>query len=123
MKNAINWFEIPVTDFNRAKKFYETIFTYNMTVLDLGENFKMGFLPADPDGVGGTIILNPSYKPSADGALLYLNGNPELSVILSRVVAAGGKVVVEKRQISPEFGFMAIFHDTEGNRLALHSNA
>ena len=55
MKNAINWFEIPVADFERAKKFYETILNFQMVVLNLGENFKMGMLPSDEEGVGGSI--------------------------------------------------------------------
>jgi predicted enzyme related to lactoylglutathione lyase len=120
MKNAINWFEIPVSDFNRAKTFYETIFNYRMQTLDLG-NLKMGFLPADPQGVGGTICWGEWYKPSVEGALVYLNGNPDLIEILSRVEKAGGKIIVAKRQISPEHGYMALFMDSEGNRVALQS--
>lgn len=125
MKNALNWFEIPVTDFNRAKKFYETIFNYHMMVLDLGENFKMGYLPADQQAVGGTIVFHPGiYIPSStDGPMIYLNGNPDLDEFLNRVEVAGGKVLFTKRQISPQFGYMGIFIDTEGNRMALHSTA
>jgi predicted enzyme related to lactoylglutathione lyase len=124
MKNAINWFEIAVMDFERARIFYETVLGSTINVLNLGEGFKMGLLGADPDGVGGAIVWHAAgfYKPSADGALIYLNGDPDLSVMLDRVETAGGKIVIAKRQISEEFGYMGIFTDSEGNRIALHSN-
>jgi len=62
------------------------------------------------------------YKPSAtDGPLIYLNGNPDLQIILDRVEAAGGKIIVPKTEINPDYGFMGVFIDTEGNRIGLHS--
>jgi predicted enzyme related to lactoylglutathione lyase len=120
MRNAINWFEIPASDFDRAKKFYETILNYQMETMDLG-GLKMGFLPSERGAVGGAICWGTWYKPTSDGTLVYLNGNPDLSEVLIRVAAAGGKVIIPKRQISPEFGHMAVFTDSEGNRVALHS--
>ena len=120
MKNMLNWFEIPASDFNRAKKFYETIFACEIHA----ENFAgtmMGFLPADEGKVSGAIVAGESYVPSKDGSLIYLNGNPDLADVLSRVEAAGGKILLDKRQIAPEIGYMALFLDSEGNRLALHS--
>ena len=124
MKNAVNWFEIPVTDFERAKKFYEQIFNYSMEVIIDEATFKMGLLSADQGAAGGAIVWNPaSYKPSStEGVLVYLNGNPDLDEILNMVESAGGKILLAKRQISPQFGYMALFVDSEGNRLALHSN-
>lgn len=124
MKNALNWFEIPAADFERAKKFYEHIFNYQMTVIVNEETFKMGLLPADANGVGGAVVWHTAfYKPSNnEGALVYLNANPDLAAVLDRVETAGGKIVIAKRQVSPQFGYMAVFTDSEGNRLALHSN-
>lgn len=122
-KNAISWFEIPTKDLNRAQKFYEAIFQIKMTALDL-EQIKMRMFPLeDPMGVGGALVHNDQfYKSSAtDGPLLYLNGNPDVQLVLDRVEAAGGKIQVPKTMISPEYGYMAIFIDTEGNRIALHS--
>ena len=74
-------------------------------------------------GIGGTIIDSGGFhKPSAtDGPLIYLNGNPDVKIFLDRVEAAGGKIMVPKTEISPEYGYMAVFLDTEGNRVALHS--
>ena len=122
--NAISWFEIPTHDIDRAANFYEAIFNVSLIPLDL-QQLKMRMFPVeDPGkGVGGALCCNKEfYKPSAtDGPLIYLNGNPDVQNILDKVEPAGGKIVVPKTQISPEYGYMAVFIDTEGNRVALHS--
>ena len=124
MNHAISWFEIPTTDINRAQKFYETIFGISMIAMDL-PNIKMRMFPLDDmqNGIGGALVDSGGfYKPSlTDGPLLYLNGNPDLQNILDKVIAAGGKIMVPKTEVSPEYGNMAVFIDTEGNRIALHS--
>jgi hypothetical protein len=122
-KNAISWFEIPATDLGRAQKFYETIFNIQMIPLDT-PNLQMRMFPVEDmmNGIGGAISKAGSYKPSAtDGPLVYLNANPDVQNVLDKIEAAGGKIVVPKTQISPEYGYMAVFIDTEGNRVALHS--
>jgi len=123
-KNAISWFEIPATDLSRAQKFYETIFNIQMIPFDT-PNFQMRMFPVEDmmNGIGGAISKAEGfYKPSAtDGPLVYLNANPDVQNVLDKIEAAGGKIVVPKTQISPEFGYMAVFVDTEGNRVALHS--
>jgi hypothetical protein len=88
-----------------------------------GKNWTKPFqrFPRPPDIPGKN--LDPIALPIALGALIYLNANPDLSVYLARVEAAGGKVTVPKTQISPEIGYRACLTDTEGNRLALHSQA
>ncbi len=124
MDHAISWFEIPATDIERAQNFYETIFQIKMQSMDFS-GVKMRMFPIDDpmEGIGGTIIDSCGFhKPSeTDGPLIYLNGNPDVQIVLDRVEAAGGKITVPKKEISPEYGFMAIFTDTEGNRIALHS--
>lgn len=124
MKNAINWFEIPANDIERAKCFYETIFSFEMHELDIGDGLRMALFPAKSGTVGGTIIQNDDwYKPSdSKGPLLYLNANPDLQTVLDRVEAAGGIVSIPKRLITEENGYMAVILDSEGNRVALHSN-
>lgn len=74
-------------------------------------------------GVGGAVVDSGGFhKPSAtDGPLIYLNANPDVQIVLDRIENAGGKIIVPKTQISPEYGYMAVFIDTEGNRIALHS--
>jgi predicted enzyme related to lactoylglutathione lyase len=122
-KNAISWFEIPATDLDRAQKFYETIFDISLVPLDT-PNLKMRMFPLeDMNGVGGSVnYAEGFYKPSAtDGPLIYLNANPDVQIVLDKIEAAGGKIIVPKTQISPEYGYMAVFIDSEGNRIALHS--
>ncbi len=124
MQHAISWFEIPTTDINRAQKFYEAVFQIQMTPIDM-ENIKMRMFPLDNpmEGVGGALVDTGGFhKPSTtDGVLIYLNGNPDVQIFMDRVEAAGGKTIVPKMEISPEYGDMAIFMDTEGNRIALHN--
>jgi predicted enzyme related to lactoylglutathione lyase len=122
-ENSLNWFEISVTDISRAKRFYETIFGIEMPEQEM-MGMQMAFFPAeDMNGkVSGALVQSSSHKPSADGAKIYLNGNPDLSHALSKIEAAGGKVVMPKTKISEDIGHMAFFIDTEGNAVALHSN-
>lgn len=122
-KNAVSWFEIPATDLNRAQKFYETILGINMIPMDF-PNLKMRMFPIeDPMGVGGALCDSEGFhKPSAtDGPLIYLNANPDVQTVLDKVEAAGGSILVHKTEISPDYGYMAVILDTEGNRIALHS--
>ena len=124
MNNAISWFEIPATDLERATKFYETILAIKLIPMEM-PNFKMRMFPvADMmNDIGGALVTAPDfYKSSAtDGTLIYLNANPDVQLVVDRIEGAGGKIVVPKTQISPEYGYMAVFIDTEGNRVALHS--
>lgn len=122
--HALNWFEIPVADFARAKAFYESIFGYQMPENMMGPS-RMGFFLHDfkSEGRGGAIVYNPDfYQPAANGTLVHLNCEPDLQVVLNRVEGAGGKVVKEKTGVSPDgqFGYWALMEDTEGNRVALH---
>jgi predicted enzyme related to lactoylglutathione lyase len=122
-ENALNWFELSVTDINRATKFYETIFDIKMDQREM-MGMKMAFFPAeDMNGkVSGALVESTMHKPSAEGAKIYLNGNPDLANALAKVAAAGGKVTMPKTKISDEVGNMAFFMDTEGNLVGLHSN-
>ena len=124
MKNAISWFEIPSKDLDRAQKFYETIFQIELFPMDVA-NIRMRMFPIeDPNtGIGGAVVhAEGFYAPSvSDGVLIYLNGNPDVQHILDRIEGAGGKIIVPKTEISPEYGHMGIFEDTEGNRIGLHS--
>jgi uncharacterized protein len=120
MANAINWFEIPAKDFDRAKKFYETVL--DITMILPFEGMKYAMFPADMQKgeIGGGLVEEQGYEPSQNGALVYLNGGEDLSVPLARVEAAGGTILVPKQSIGAN-GFMAMFLDTEGNKVAFHS--
>lgn len=119
--NAVNWIEIPVTDLQRAQRFYSAIFDYEMPTQPMGK-LMMGFLPSRMgEGVGGAVVFGDGYVPSHDGPKVYLNGGDDLQQVLDRIPGAGGKVVMGKTEITPEIGYFAVFDDTEGNRLYLHS--
>lgn len=120
MSSAISWFEIPATDFARATKFYSTIIDGELAEMDMGE-MKMAFFPAENPGIGGAIISGEGCVPSDTGSLVYLNGGDNLDTVLARVEDAGGKVVMPKTAIGNDYGYFAIFNDTEGNRMGLHS--
>ncbi len=122
--NAISWFEIGVKDLERATRFYEAIFSCTLIPMDL-ENIKMRLFPITDvqNGVGGALVDSGGFhKPSAtDGPLIYLNANPDVQIVLDKVAAAGGSIMVPKTPVSEDYGFMAVFIDTEGNRIGLHS--
>lgn len=117
-RNWVYWFEIPATDFLRAKAFYETIFDMEITATDFG-SMKMGIFPHRE--TGGAIVQSDFHRPSPDGPMIYLEAGPDLTTVLERVVTAGGQILQDKKQISEEHGYNAMVLDTEGNRLALHS--
>ncbi len=123
MANAINWVEIPVINFEEAKEFYSRIYDYEMAESMMGSN-RIGYLPMDPDsqGVGGAIIQGNDYVPSSLGAKVYLNGGKDLLTVLNRVVAAGGVIIHPKTRISDDIGYFAVFEDTEGNHISIHSH-
>ena len=120
-KYPVNWFEIPATDYERAKTFYNTMLGIEIADMPMPEG-KYGMFPFDQEnnGVGGGIMQMEGVNPSAEGVTIYLNGGDDLSGPLSRVEAAGGKIIMPKTDIG-ENGFMAQLLDTEGNRVALHS--
>ena len=124
MKNAISWFEIPATDLDRATKFYEAILGITLIPVEM-PGTQMRMFPVDNmEGVGGAVVAvsDDFFKPSAsDGVLIYLNGNPDVQTVLDKVEGAGGKIALQKTEISPEYGYMALLIDTEGNRIGLHS--
>lgn len=123
MTNAVNWFEIPVKNYERAKKFYTTILASEITDHPMPEqNVKYGIFTHSPEknGVGGAIIEAEGQTPTKDGCTIYLNGGDDLSESLDKVEYSGGRVTMPKTNIG-ENGFIAQFTDTEGNKIALHS--
>ena len=121
--NALNWFEIATDDLARAQKFYEAVFKIEMEAMDL-DQIQMRMFPGEGANgkVGGAIVKSGMHKPSKEGALIYLNANPDLNDALGRVEKNGGKVLLPKTHISDDIGYMAFFMDTEGNAVAMHSN-
>jgi predicted enzyme related to lactoylglutathione lyase len=128
--DAINWFEIPSEDFDRAVRFYTTLFDAELPITHVNTGgelpMPMALLPRGESGgqrgVGGAVIYLPDHKPGTKGPLLYLNGGEDLQVMLDRVEPAGGQILVPKSLVSEEIGYIAIFLDCEGNHMALHSD-
>lgn len=122
--NVLSWFELPVTDMKRATKFYEHIFDIKLMPMELGPTFKMAVFPAGEKMVGGALVWNEDwYQPSeSQGPLIYFDANPDLKKVLDRVTDSGGELMIDKREIGPEAGYMGVFRDTEGNRVALYSD-
>lgn len=118
--NALNWFEIMVADFDRARTFYEAILATALDTVD-GEESRMALLPAEYDkGVGGCLSLMKGCAPGVGGTLVYLNVEGSLDEVLARIPAAGGEVIKPRTAIPPH-GFMGLFKDSEGNLVGLHS--
>jgi len=120
----VGWFEIPVADMNRAKEFYESVLDISISIHEFG-NLQMGWFPNGPEksGATGSLVQHEMYKPSmTDGPLLYFSCK-DVALELSRVEGANGKIIQPKTQIGEEHGFMALIKDTEGNRIALHSQS
>lgn len=124
--NVVGWFEIPVLDMDRAIAFCERVFGFKMNRMPLGP-LDMAIFPMVEGGLGtsGSLVCYPaSYQPQNNGSLLYFTAHSgDLAIELARVNEAGGQVLQEKKAISPENGFMGLFLDTEGNRIAIHSRA
>lgn len=121
MKHAINWFEIPVTDIERATEFYSTIFDVEMSIFEPMPGFKMAQFPTEPGTIGGALLQGEGHIPNkGSGVFVYLNGGDDLQPIADRVEGAGGELNLPKTDIG-ENGFMAFFIDTEGNKIGLHS--
>lgn len=123
MKVQPYYFEIPTTDIQRAKTFYEYVFDCSLVENRVNDDLIM-YLFTDNNLPTGSLIHSPKfYTPSKKGVLLYINADPDLQVVLSKVEQKGGRVDIEKREISKDYGYMGVFQDTEGNRIALHSKA
>jgi predicted enzyme related to lactoylglutathione lyase len=122
--NAIIWVELPVTDMERAKTFYDSVLGIEIQIQDF-QGTLMGWFPFDQEkpGISGALVKQESYKPSStDGAVVYLDSD-DIEESLKRVVANGGQVLQEKTQIAPDIGYMGLFKDSEGNRIALYTSA
>ena len=124
--NMVGWFEIPVKDIDRAVAFYNEVFQIKIAVHDMGE-LVMGWFPLAEDpkakGASGSLVYHKEfYKPSKEGTLAYFTSRTgDIKDELSRIEKAGGNILKPKTKISEDHGYMALFLDTEGNRVALHS--
>lgn len=120
MNSYISIFEIPATDISRAINFYKEILGVEIEKLDF-PGIEMGLFPYQDQMVTGVIMKGEGYEPSASGVTIYLNGGDNLQSILDKIERNGGKIIIPKTPHADERGFFAIFHDSEGNKIGLHS--
>ncbi|NDJ62282.1 MAG: VOC family protein [Chloroflexi bacterium] len=121
MTNFAVWFEIPVSDIERAAKFYSTVFEQELEINDY-EGRRFATFTLGREGVGGSLNQCEGFDPGDKGPLIYLTAGDDLTPAMNRVEAAGGKLLTPKTDLGGGFGFYAMFNDTEGNTLALHSS-
>ena len=118
--HVVNWFEIPVKDLERAKKFYEKVFDVELTTEEMG-GIKLAMFPftKDAPGSAGALVKGDSYEPSLAGTVVYFSVD-SIDETLRRINGAGGRTIMPKTGIG-QYGVIAQYEDSEGNRLALHS--
>ncbi|GCC51594.1 hypothetical protein SanaruYs_18200 [Chryseotalea sanaruensis] len=121
MNNLVSIVEIPVIDFARATTFYKNVLNTVIEEVDMGGT-QMGVLPNDVGTVNVVLVKGSDYIPTTDGVVIYLNAGKDLQPMIEKIEKNGGEVIVPKTEISPEMGFFALFIDTEGNKLGLHSS-
>jgi predicted enzyme related to lactoylglutathione lyase len=117
---SVNWFEIPSADLDRATKFYESVLGVKLAREAMGP-MQFSVFPAEPKQPTGCLMAAPDYRPSAQGATIYLNLADNLDQPLAKVEKAGGKVLKGKTALPEGMGFYAQFLDSEGNRVGFYS--
>lgn len=120
--NKIEWFEIPAANFQRAIGFYQEVFDKALDVRPYVGSEMAVFSNDNGEGVG-CICYGEGYAPSENGVVIYLDASPSIDATIARIAPAGGKVTLDKMVLPESMGFIAYFHDTEGNRLGLHAMA
>jgi len=115
----IRFFEIPVTDLKRATQFYESVFNTKLRTMDM-ENHKIAMFCPNEDETHGALIQGEGYIPSQQGSLVYFDGGKDMQQIINRIPESGGQITMNKTSLN-EHGFISQFIDTEGNKVAIHS--
>jgi uncharacterized protein len=119
MKNAVSWFELPVYDLERATTFYSQILRISLSDMMEADDRLFAMFPVEA-GVTGALVRGDGYRPSTEGALVFLNAGDELQPVVERVEEAGGRVISPHFDMG-EWGVAAFIIDSEGNKVALHA--
>ena len=117
--NRAVWIDIPVADLGRAREFYAAVLDINVAREKFGD---VEFCVLEHDsGNGGCLVVDADAISSERGILVYLNANGRIKDAVAKVETHGGKIIEPVQSIGPH-GFRALIVDSEGNRVALHSN-
>lgn len=122
-KNPVGWFELPVSDMDRAERFYSDFFGYEMSRKPEQGGVTMSWFPADMEGYGatGSLVHGETYVPTSEGVVVYFTapgGTVEAALVKAK--EQGIRILTELTPIG-EYGFVATILDSEGNRIAIHS--
>jgi len=120
MQSFVSIVEIPATDISRAVKFYQSILDIDIQTIDM-QGTEMGIFPSDGQSASVVITKGEGYEPASNGVLVHLNGGDNLEPILKKIEKSGGQVLLPKTLIDEENGYFALFLDSEGNKMGLHS--
>jgi predicted enzyme related to lactoylglutathione lyase len=121
MRNTVVWFDIPVTDLDRAIRFYEAVTQSKMQRHTLANGDETALFASQDGGVTGSLYRSPQDKPSEFGSRVYLNAEPSIDEWIERVKSAGGRIAVDKAEVPGVGGYYAYFIDSEGNRVGLYA--
>lgn len=122
VRSALSWFEIPVADLARARRFYETILGTTLREEVFG-GADLAVFPYGEGGTGGCLYAGAPVSPGEAGTVVYLNAGGRLDAALASVEAAGGRIALPKTALPPGMGWFAHIVDSEGNRVGLHSTS
>ena len=120
MNNYVAIVEIPVTDTNRAQKFYEKVMDLSLEYHKM-PGMEMALFPYKDQQLAIVLLKAEGYRPTAQGTTIYLNVGQDLQAVLDRVADQGGKIIMPKTAHADGNGFFALFLDSEGNRIGLHA--
>lgn len=118
MKKLITWTEIPVEDFERAKKFYGNVFGMKFTDMKVAE-YDYSIMNFEGNAETAALVKGYGYRPSLEGTTIYLNAAPDIDPLLKKVVNESGSIIMDKTYLSPEAGYIAFIIDSEGNKIGL----
>lgn len=121
-ENPVGWFDINVSNLERSKKFYESVFQIKLIDLPI-EWGKQSMFPANREGlnISGALVENKDRTENSNNTVVYFVSK-DCTTEENRVEKAGGKIIRPKMSIG-EFGFVSLIMDTEGNTIGLHSRS
>jgi predicted enzyme related to lactoylglutathione lyase len=121
MKRAVNWFEISVSDLDRATGFYEKVLGTQLKKEDFF-GVPQAIFPYEQPAIGGALVFHQAHVPGGSSSVVYLDAEGKLDSCLERVAGAGGEILQKKLALGP-IGYIALIRDSEGNTVGLHSRS